>query len=177
MRIILSLFLGGIMMAQGQNATPAQRAELLYRKGVAAEKVGDPGTAQQAYAEALQLNPNHPDARYRIGELKRNSASIAAKGREAKFGQVIIPQILLENATLSEALQALQLSIEKNSSPESTPNFIVKDPDKKLENARVSLQLKGIPAKGVLDYILSQTASKAVFDEHAIVIQPIAKGS
>lgn len=177
MRTILTMFLGGILMAQGQTATPAQQAQGLYLKGIAAEKAGNVSAASEAYAQALQLNPNHPDARFRAGELKRNAGSIAAKGREAKFGQVVIPQIMLENATLSESLQALSLSIEKNSKAENVPNFVVMDPDKKLDNARVSLQLKGVPAKGVLEYILSQTSTKAVYNEHAIVIQPLAKGS
>jgi Tetratricopeptide repeat. len=175
MRTILLFLLGGTLIASAQNPSPAQRAEMLYAKGLAAEKSGDPTTAKEAYSQALQLNPQHANARYKLGEIKRNSGAIAAKGREAKFGQVTIPQIQLEGAPLSEALDALRLAIQKaagDKADEMTPNFIIEDPDKVLANAKVSLQLKGVPAKGVLEYILTQSSAKARYDEHAVVILP-----
>lgn len=174
MRTILLFLLGGTLFASAQNTT-SQQVEALYAKGLAAEKAGDPVTAKAAYAQVLQLNPNHAQARFKVGEMKRNSGAIAAKGRETKFGQVTIAQIQLEAAPLSEALDALRLAIQKAStdkSDETLPNFIIEDPDKVLANAKVSLQLKGVPAKGVLDYILSQSGAKARFDEHAVVILP-----
>jgi tetratricopeptide (TPR) repeat protein len=170
MRTILLFLLGGAMMAQAQTGTPAQQAEAAYQKGVAAEKAGDGATAQRSYLQALQLNPNHPDARYKVGELKHTVGAISAKGREAKFGQTVIPKIIIDGAPLSEALQALTLALEKAAPDETVPSFIVEDPDKSLDGARISLQLKGVPAKGVLDYILAQSGAKARFDEHAVVI-------
>lgn len=175
MRTILLFLLGGTLIASAQNPSPTQQAEAFYAKGIAAEKAGDPITAKAAYAHALQLNPQHANARYKLGEIKRNSGTIAAKGREAKFGQVTIPQIQLEEAPLSEALDALRLAIEK-ASPEKkdeiVPNFVIEDPDRVLANAKVSIQLKGVPAKGVLEYILTQSGAKARYDEHAVVILP-----
>ena len=175
MRTILLFFLGGALIASAQNPNPAQQAETLYAKGLAAERAGDPSTAKAAYAQALHLNPNHANARYKLGEIKRNSGAIAAKGREAKFGQVVIAQIQLEAAPLPKALDALRLAIGKASPDKSDatlPNFIIEDPDKALANAKVSIQLKGVPAKGVLDYILKQSGAKARYDEHAVVILP-----
>jgi Predicted methyltransferase (contains TPR repeat) len=174
MRTILLFLLGGSLLASAQTASPAQQAETFYNKGLAAEKAGDPTTAKAAYAQALQLNPQHANARFKLGEMKHNSGTIAAKGREAKFGQVTIAQIQLEAAPLSEALDALRLAIEK-AAPEkadAAPNFIIEDPDKRLANAKISLQLKGVPAKGVLEYILTQSGAKARYDEHAVVILP-----
>ena len=121
---------------------------------------------------ALQLNPKHANSIYRLGELKHSAGSISAKGRGAKFGQVIIPQLALEGATLAEALDALRLSMEKASGGADTPNFIMKDPENILAAARISLQLKNLPAKAALEYILSQGAAKATYDEHAVVIAP-----
>lgn len=175
MRTILLFLLGGTLFTSAQNATTAQQAEAFYTKGLAAEKAGDPVTAKAAYGQALQLNPQHANARYKIGEMKRNSGAISAKGREAKFGQVTIAQIQLEAAPLSEALDALRLAIERSStdkSDASLPNFIIEDPDKVLTNAKVTLQLKGVPAKGVLEYILTQSGARARYDEHAVVILP-----
>lgn len=153
-------------------ASPAQQAEACYQKGIAAEKAGDPATAKQAYLEALRMNPRHANARYSLGQLKTNYASIAAKGREAKFGAVMVPEIKLEEASLKESLAALQIVVEKQSKDEVSPNFIVQDPKGALANGKVSLVLKNTPAKGVLKYILDQAGAKARYDEHAIVIMP-----
>jgi tetratricopeptide (TPR) repeat protein len=158
--------------AQTPAASPARQAETFYRQGLAAEKAGDPAAAQQAYAAALQANPNHANARFSLGQLKLNSASIATKGREAKFGAVMIPEFKLDEATLQEALEALRLIVEKESKNEVTPNFIIHDPESEITAAKISLNLKAMPAKAVLQYLMDQAGAKAQFDEHAVVIKP-----
>lgn len=151
---------------------PVKRsAESYYRQGLAAEKAGDPATAKAAYTAALRTNPNHANARYHLGQLKINSGSIAAKGRAAKFGAVMIPKFQMEGTTLKESLQALQVMVEKESKEEVAPNFIVQDPQGKLDAAKITLNLKNVPAKVVLTYVLEQGGAKARFDEHAILIQ------
>lgn len=171
MRTILILLVGGALMANAQNLTPAQKAEQFYNQGLAAEKAGDPAAARLAYNQALQANPRHANAQYRLGELKNGASSIAAKGRQAKFGQVIIPQYAIEAVTVSEALETLRIAMEK-ASPEGTapPNFVLKDPDNRLEKVRITFVLKGVPAKAILDYILSQSGAKATYDEYAVII-------
>ena len=158
--------------AQSETQTPAQKAEALYRHGLAAEKAGNPEAARKAYTAALQANPKHPHARYSLGQLKIHSGSIAAKGREAKFSAVMVPEYKLDAASLSEALDALRQIVDKESKGEVAPNFIVQDPKKALSEAKITLVLNKVPAKGVLDYVLDQAGAKARYDEHAIVITP-----
>lgn len=153
-------------------AVPAANAEALYRQGLAAEKAGDPEAARKAYTEALKANPNHANARFSLGQLKLNSTAIAAKGREAKFGSVMVPEYKLDSASLRESLDALQMIVEKQSKDKVTPNFVIKDPGDKLGAAKISLQLKSLPARAVLQYVLEQVNAKARYDEHAIVIEP-----
>jgi tetratricopeptide (TPR) repeat protein len=159
-------------IAQNTNPAPARNAETFYRQGLAAEKAGDPVAARSAYAEALRLQPGHANARYRLGELKIQGPAIAAKGREAKFGAVMIPEFKVQEASLKECLEALELIVGKQSNDEVSPNFIVQDPKGQLSTAKITLNLKKIPASGVLRYLLDQSAAKARFDEHAIVIVP-----
>ena len=151
---------------------PAQNAELFYRQGQAAERSGDPVAARKAYTAALQANPRHAAARYSLGQLRLNAASIAAKGHEAKFGEVMVPEFKLDAASLSEALAALQAIVEKESKGEVAPNFVVQDPGNKLTNAKITLVLRKVPARGVLRYVLDQAGAKSRHDEHAIVITP-----
>jgi hypothetical protein len=102
--------------------------------------------------------------------LKIHSGSIAAKGREAKLGAVIIPNFQLDQATFKEALDALGKSIEKESQGTLTPNFVIQDPQNRLADQKLSVNLKNIPAKGVMQFLLEQTSTKARYDEHAVVV-------
>jgi len=154
------------------STTPAQQAEALYHQGQAAEKAGDPVTAEKAYTAALKADPTHANSRYALGQLKLNSGSIAAKGREAKFATVIIPAFNLDAATLQEAIDALSVLVEKQSKNAVAPNFVIQDPKKQLAEVKISLKLKSMPAKAVLQYLLEQSGAKARYDEHAIVIMP-----
>ncbi len=176
MRKSLFLFLSSALIAQAQ-PTPAQQAEQYYSRGMAAEKAGNLPAAKAAYNEALRLNPNHANARFRAAELKIDGSAVAEKGREAKFAATVIPQINLEEASLQESLDALQMTIEKAAGADNTPNFIIQDPENRLKGAKVTLQLKGVPAKAVLDYILSQASAKVKYDKHAVVISPNRSGS
>jgi len=153
-------------------ANPAPNANTHYLNGIAAENAGDPAAAGEAYQMALRINPNHANARFRLGQLKINSAAIAAKGREAKIGGVMLPELRLEEATLRECLDALAVKIEKESKGEVIPNFIVQDPAEKLAAAKVSIQLKNVPTSAALKYILTEVGAKVKYDEHAVVISP-----
>jgi len=172
---IVAAFLVSLASAQTTAPAAAPSAEALYRQGQAAEKTGDPAAAQKAYLAALKMDPGHANARYSLGQLKLHAGSIAAKGHEAKFGAVMIPEFRLDAASLQESLDALRVIIEKQSKQEVTPNFIIQDPKNQLAAARITLNLKKLPAKGVMQYLMEQAGAKARYDEHAIVITPMPK--
>ena len=170
--LVLAVALSSHAFAQSPAPSPARLAESLYLKGVAAEKAGDPSAAHQAYAAALKANPNHANARFSIGQLKLNSGAITAKAREGKFGAVMIPEFKLDEATLQEALAALQTLIEKQSKGQVTPNFVIQDAKNQLAAVKISLNLKAMPSKAVMKYLMDQSAAKARYDEHAVVVTP-----
>lgn len=149
-----------------------QPAEAHYRQGLAAEKASDPVAAAEHFRNALKVDPNHANARFSLGQLKITSGAMAAKGREAKFGSVIIPEFRLNEASLQEALEAFSLIIEKESNEEVTPNFVVQDPKNILAERKITLDLKNMPSHAVMKYLMDQTRSKARYDEHAVVITP-----
>lgn len=155
-----------------QPTTPAPSAEAYYRQGQAAEKAGDPAAARKAYQDALKLNPNHANSRYAIGQLKLTADSISARGREQKFGAVTVSEFKLADASLQEALDALGVVVERESKKSIAPNFVLQDPKNQLASAKLNLNLKSMPAKAVLKYVLDQANAKARFDEHAIVVVP-----
>ena len=180
MKTILSLIAAASLAAPATAQSPApaapvQQAEACYRQGLAAEKAGDPIAAQKAYTAALAANPSHANARYSLGQLKLNSGAIATKGREAKLAAVVIPEYRLDGATLQEALDALAVLIEKQTTKEATPNFVMQDPNKQFADKKLTLSLKNTPAKAVLQYLMEMSSGKARYDEHAIVITPLPK--
>ncbi len=151
--------------------TDLQKSDAYLRQGVAAEKAGNPDKALASYKAALQLNPKNADARYRAGQVKINAASIRSGAVEAKIGAVRLPVYQIQDSSVSEAVQLLGIAIEKESDGEIAPNFVIEDPKGKLADVRISMELKNIPAKAVLDYIHKQAGTRARFDEHAVVIQ------
>lgn len=169
---IITLVIAGSLTSLAFAETPAQLAQSLYQKGQAAEKSGDPVAAKDCYAQALKADPNNANARYSIGQLKLNSGAIAAQGREAKFGAVIIPVFQLDGASLQEALDALSLIIEKQSKDTVTPNFVIEDPKGLLASRKISLNLKNMPSKAVMKYVMDSASAKARYDEHAVVVSP-----
>ncbi len=169
---IIPILIAGTLVSQVFAQSPAQQSEAFYKQGQAAEKAGDPATAQELYTNALRTNPKNANARYSLGQLKINSAGIAAKGREAKFGAVMIPVYQLDAASLQEALEGLSLIIEKQSKEEVTPNFVIEDPKGIFADRKITLNLKNMPARAVMKYITDQTGAKVRYDEHAVVIAP-----
>lgn len=158
--------------AQAPTLSPAKASEALYKQGQAAEKAGDPTAAKDAYNKALKLHPENANARFSLGQLKLTSASISAKGREEKFGAVQIPAFQLDAASLQEALEALSVMMEKQSKEAVTPNFVVQDPKLVLADRKITLNLKNMPSKAVMQYLMDQSGAKARYDEHAVVITP-----
>lgn len=168
--LILALCTGCLMAEQ----TPAERSNALYQQGVAAMSSGNVAKARQSFTEALQLNPGNANARYQLGQLKINETQVAAKGHETQFAKVVIPQISLENATLDESLEALSALVTRESKQQVAANFVVQDATGAFKTKKITLQLRGVPANKVLEYILSQAAGKARYEEHAIIVKPVA---
>lgn len=169
--VLLALALISLPTAHAQSAS--QQAEAYFQKGLAAERSGDPDAALEAYKATLQLDPQHAKARYRAGQMKIERDSIKAGATEAKIGAIVLPIYQLEDATVQEAIEALSIAITAATEGEISPNFIIDDPKNKLAQKRINLKLKNIPVSALLGYIHGIAATRARFDEHAVVISPL----
>jgi tetratricopeptide (TPR) repeat protein len=170
--LIAAALVAPAMAQSGKQPTAASQAEALFRQGQAAEKTGNIAAAQTAYTEALRANPNHAAARFSLGQLRINAPALVARARERKFGDVMIPELRFDQATFREALDALGKIVEKESKDEVTPNFVIQDATNKLGTATISLNLKNVPARTALKYLMDMSGARARYDEHAIVIEP-----
>ncbi len=168
-----------ILAAFGMIALPAfgSEADDYYKKGMDAVAKGDVAGARIAFNETLRLKPDHAYARYQLGRLTATKGDLVSKRRSAQLAAIKLPVVSMDNVTLSEALEALEHMVNeesKKADPQSTfsPNFLIRDPKNELGERDVSLQLKNVPAKVALDYLLEQAGGIARYDEHATVIRP-----
>ena len=150
----------------------ADTAADLFKQGMTAVEEGNVRAAELAFKEVLRLQPNNANARYQLGELRRNQDSIAARARSRQLAQYQIDQIDFSKTEVSEAIVALGMLIEKKSEGKFSPNFMIQDPSNKLADREVTLQVKNLPARAALDMILAQAGASARFEKHAIIIVP-----
>jgi tetratricopeptide (TPR) repeat protein len=153
----------------------ADKAADIYKQGMIAINEGNVKAAELAFTEVLRLQPGHANARYQLAELKQNQGSIAARQRTKKMGEYVITQVDFSKVDLSEAVAALAVMVEEQSEGKFAPNFMVQDPANQFADQTVTLQVKNVPAKAVLEMILKQTGAIAKYEEHAIVIKPVPR--
>jgi tetratricopeptide (TPR) repeat protein len=153
----------------------ADQAADIYKQGMIALDQGNVKAADAAFREVLRLQPGNANARYQLAELQRNQGSVAARARIKKMDEYELAQINFDKVELSEALAALTMLIEKKSEGKFSPNFMVQDPSNRLGDSQVTLSVKNIPAKAALTMVLQQAGAVAKYEEHAIVVKPVAR--
>lgn len=110
--------------------------------------------------------------------LKNPAGNEIAQQRVAMLSIIKIPEIDFDEVPLTEAIDGLsrliEIELEKLAEAQKFhPNFFIKDPNNKFSGRTVTLKLKRVPAKVVLDYLLEQGGAKARFDDYATVIEPV----
>lgn len=160
-----------------QRDDAASRAEQYYGLGMAAVKRGAAAEARRAFEAALRLNPGHANARYQLLELKGSKDKLASKSRELALGQVKLAEVQFEDATLADALEAIDAQVRKETKDGFVANFVVQDPAGKLAKARINIRLRNVPATVVLKYVLDQARAWPSYEEHAILIRPTGTGA
>ncbi len=143
-----------------------------YKQGLAAVQEGNVEAARIAFKEVLRLQPSNANAQFQLNDLNTHQDSIAARAREKELGKYVIDKVDFSDLEATEAISALNMLVEKKSEGKFSPNFTVKDPNKILEQKKVTLNLKGVPASGILKMILEQANAVARYDKYAILIQP-----
>lgn len=147
-----------------------EKAEAYYQQALRAEKAGEVDKALRSFQAAVHLNPEHANARYKMGEMKILAPELKAKSKERRVGAVRLAEFRVEDASVRECVDLISREIEKATEGELAPNFVIEDPNNRLEGVGINLNLKDVPVEGVLKYIRQQAGTKVRFDPHAIVI-------
>lgn len=172
-------FLIPLLVLPVLSASAAESIDDLYRKGMQAAQEGDAEAANAAFREVLRQQPNHPYARYQLGQLAQNQDKMIAISRKKAIAAVTLPEVDFHEVAFRDAIEVLGQMIEKESGKEGedqllAPNFVIQDATGSLGDRTVTLSLTKIPASVVLDYLLDQGGATARFEKHATVIRPAA---
>ncbi len=168
----------GLTLALTAHAEPPQAkasAAAWYQRGMAAVKAGKPEEARLAFQKALQLKPDFTPAKYQLARIPELNARTKIARRKELFQSTIIKEINFQDATLSDALTALNQMATESTKEDFSPNFVIQDPGGKFTDRRVNLKMKNIPLAAALSYILEGVGAKAIYDEYATPIKPVAK--
>lgn len=170
----LTLSSASLAQADGSSEAIAQNAAKLYQQGLVAEKNGQIDTARTSYEGALAIQPRHGNARYRLLNLKSKRKELSLMVQKRKLQKVIIPSAQFTDASLAESLEALSALVAQNDKEKTGINIVLQDPDGVLDHKKINIQLRGVPASAILDYILQQGSASASYDAYAVVIKPLA---
>lgn len=147
----------------------------LYKSGVALLNKGKTEEAKSAFQKVLKLKPGYSPAKYQLSRIPELHMRVKLQRRKALFKSTKLGKIHFSDATLAEALEALNELTLQASDKSFSPNFVVQDPKKKLANKTVNLKMNNVPVATALGYILDDIGATARFDEHATVIRPTGK--
>lgn len=150
----------------------AKKVAAHYNAGVTAVKRGDSARAKASFQEVLRLQPGHGPARHQLNRLQLNVNQVLEQQRVAKFKETKLDKVDLKDASLQEALEALNYLSGKATKDKFTPNFVINDKAGKLSDKKVNLNMRNIPLAAALKYTLEQAGAKARYDKHATVIEP-----
>lgn len=150
----------------------AKKIQNLYKTGLVAMKAGKPEEAKTAFQAVLKLSPGHGHARHQLTQITAVNARVILQRRKALFTSTKIEKIHFSDATLAEALEALNELALTASGKKFSPNFVVQDPTGKLKDRKITLKMNNVPVSAALSYILDGVGAKARMDQHATVIRP-----
>ncbi len=146
-----------------------------------AEMLGQVDAAWELQVPPLELDP---------GVLQSSSGALGMDTIPAsnKIDRIIIPQIALDQTTLSEAIDFLRVRAAENDTLETDPsrrgvNFTINlgPPDseaaKRIQELRFDLRLSQVPLSQALRYIAELTQTAFTTDDFSVIISPLGSTS
>lgn len=150
-----------------------QQVASYYKIAEQAFQAGDKAKTTKALRKALAINPKHGPSYALAIKLKKSGSAFKVKARETQFGSVMLPVVDLQDEPLSEALRILSTLVEEKSNQTVFPNFVIQDKSSTLKDKPITLNMKNVPAKVVLEYLMNMAHASAKFDEYATTIRPL----
>ena len=139
---------------------------VLYQEGRAAYYAGQFEIAREKLALVLAKNPAHPETRARMAQIEQKLGPNNTLLRKA-YEKLIIEKFEVNDAELSESIQALKILARNASGGKVIPNIIVRDAE--LGKKPVTLSLSKIPLSEALRYLADLSGAHLSYDKTAVV--------
>jgi hypothetical protein len=147
-------------------AADQQSLAQIFEQGRAAYHRGDFVTAQTLLSKVAAAKPDHFETRAMLANIQsQNKAPVSV---QKTYEAIVLPKVDFQEATLTEAAQALSLLGKNAANGKVSPNIIVKP--KAGEGAKITLTLQNVPLTEAIRYIADLSQCKASYDKHAVVI-------
>ncbi|MGI8604967.1 MAG: hypothetical protein ACR2OZ_18505 [Verrucomicrobiales bacterium] len=175
--IVFFLVLTGIgAFAQAPAVAPtpakARSAVELYEEGRAALFRDDLVTAKAKLSQVLRANPNHQPTIIMLKNIQLAEAEAAKKNAspEGRLQRIMLPQLDLADAKISEVLEFIQLKTAEQAGA-AKPNFVVKL-DPATEGQKITLKLGKVSVYDALRSVAKAASLDVIYDAHTVIIKP-----
>ncbi|MGJ8655393.1 MAG: hypothetical protein ACSHX6_03000 [Akkermansiaceae bacterium] len=150
----------------------AKQVELFYNMAEKAYQDGDVDAARESLRSALALNGRHAHSIALARRMQTSGNQTVLARRKRIFSSVMVPLIDLNEANVKDAVNVLAKIVETESKGKVIPNFVIQDKNNVLEDSKISIKLKNVPAGDVLEHLLRASASTASFGKYTTIIRP-----
>ena len=150
----------------------AKQVELFYNMASKAYENGDIKVAREAVSSALALNRGHAHSIALVRTMNSRGNHTVLARRKRIFSNVMIPLIDLSEASVRDAIKVLATNVETHSKGKVIPNFIIQDRNNILDDVKITLKLKNVPAGDVLGHLVRSAGATASFGKYTTIIRP-----
>ena len=165
MKTILAL----LLLAFG--SLHAQQSEM-QAEAVRAFQAEDYTTAKSLFESLLSLDPKNVAARNYLRAIAQREQS--GPDLERALRKILIPTVDFRDATVQEAVAFVSQKVRELSAGKQTVNVVWIVSPEQTASARVTLNLRNVPASEVLRYIGASSNLRFSYDTLALKIQPMS---
>lgn len=150
----------------------AKQVELFYNMAVKAYEDGDTAAARESLRSALSLNGRHAHSIALARKMQTSGNQTLLARRKRIFSNVMIPLIDLQEASFKDAVKILAKNVETESKGKVIPNFVIQDKTNILDDVKITVKLRNVPAGDVLEHFLRSSRASASFGKYTTIIRP-----
>jgi hypothetical protein len=146
----------------------AQQSEM-QAEAVRAFQAEDYATAKSLFESLLSIDPKNLAARNYLRAIAQREKG--GPGLEGALRKILIPTVDFRDATVREAVAFVSQKVRELSGGKQTVNVVWLVPPEQTATARVTLNLRNVPASEVLRYIGAASNLRFSYDALALKIE------
>ena len=148
----------------------AQESEM-QAEAVRAFQAEDYATAKSLFESLLSIDPKNLAARNHLRAIAQREKG--GPGLEGALKKILVPAVDFRDATVREAVAFVSQKVRELSGGKQTVNVVWLVSPEQTATARVTLNLRNVPASEVLRYIGAASNLRFSYDALALKIQPM----